>query len=113
MKENKIKDSLNTSYTVAVYIAMSGEQAIKQGCRQCLSPQFPDSKRVYGLLREIDGNLCISKCIGWKTVICLEKRKFDTVLRFLYPSGIPEGWNYKALLRLIDGRLVWIIGFDN
>ena len=113
MKEYKYKDSPDIGYTAAVYIAMSGEQAIRQGCRQCLSPQFPDSKRVYGLLREIDGNLCISKCIGWKTVICLEKRKFDTVLRFLYPLGIPEGWNYKALLRLIDGRLVWIIGFDN
>ncbi len=113
MGKYKNKDSTDTGDTVAVYIAMSGEQAIRQGCRQCLSPQFPDSKRVYGLLKDIDGKLCISKHIGWTTVICLEKRNFDTVLRFLYPSGIPDGWNYKALLRLIDGRLVWIIGFDN
>ena len=113
MKEYKNKDSPDIGYTVAVYIAMSEEQSIRQGCRQCLFPQFPDSKHVYGLLRDIDAKLCISKHIGWTTVICLEKRNFDTVLRFLYPSGIPEGWNYKELLRLIDGGLVWIIGFDN
>lgn len=99
--------------SVTVYISMSGEQAIRKGCRQCLSPMFPDSKRVYGLLREIEDSLCISKYVGWTTVICLEKRKFDTVLRFLYPYGIPKNWNYKALLRLVDGKRVWIIGSDN
>jgi len=113
VKECKNKDFSDIGYTVDVYIAMSGKQAIKQGCRQCLSPKFPDSKRVYSLLRNIDDKLCISKHIGWRTVICLEKQKIDTVLMFLYPSGIPDDWNYKELLKQIDGRFVWIIGFDN
>lgn len=112
MKEYKNKDSPDIGYTVAVYIAMSGEQSIRQGCRQCLSPQFPDSQLVYGLLRKIDNKLCVSKCIGWTTVICLKKENFTTVLHFLYPEGVPQNWNYKALLDLIEGNLVWIIGFD-
>ena len=111
--KNGIIDYDDLGLTVSVYIAMSGEQAIKQGCKQCLSPQFPESNHVYGMLKDIDDKLCVFKHIGWSTVICLEKRNFDTVLRFLYPDGIPYDWNYKTLLRLIKGRLVWIIGFDN
>ena len=111
MKEHNYLPDIG--FPVEVFIAMSGEQSIRQGCRQCLSPKFPDSSRVYGLLKDIDDKLCIYKRVGWTTVICLDKRNFDTVLRFLYPSGIPEGWDYKALLRLINGRLVWIMGFGD
>lgn len=113
MKKHKSKDLPDIGYTVEVFLAMSGEQAIRQGCLRCLTPIFPDSKRIYGKLREIDENLCIYKRIGWETIICIKKENFDAVLRFLYPSGIPERWNYKELLKLIKGDLVWIIGFDN
>lgn len=113
MKKYKNKGFHDVGYTVDVYLAMSGKQAIKRGCKHCLRPQFPDSKRVYGLLRDIDNKLCVSKHIGWTTVICLEKEKFDTVLSFLYPEGIPRDWDYKSLLKTIEGNLVWIIGFDN
>ena len=113
MKEHNNTPYVDIGYPVAVYIAMSGEQAIRQGCQQCLSPPFPDSKRIYGMLKGIDDKLCVSKQIGWITVICLEKRNFDAALRFLYPLGIPTQWDYKSLLRLINGDIAWIIGFDN
>lgn len=113
MKDNRKNDYDDLRLPVSVYLAMSGEQAIREGCNKCLSPEFPESKRVYGMLRDIDDNLCVYKYIGWTTVICLEKRNFDKVLHFLYPYGLPDNWNYKSLMRLIKGNLIWIIGFDN
>lgn len=113
MKKHKNSNYDDIGYTVDVYLAMSGKQAIKYGCKQCLFPRFPESERVYGQLRDIDNKLCVSKQVGWTTVICLEKQKIDAVLDFLYPEGIPKDWDYKALLKSVEGNLVWIIGFDN
>ena len=113
MENNRTNDYEDMGLSVSVYLAMSGEQAIRKGCNKCLSPQFPESKRVYGMLRDIDNNLCVYKHIGWTTVICLEKCNIGVVLHLLYPTGVPEEWDYKSLINLIDGDLVWIIGFDS
>ena len=44
--------------------------------------------------------------------MCVEKTKLDGVIRFLCPNGTGN-WDYKSLVRLIDGKYIWIIGFDN
>ena len=99
-----------------VFLAMSEEQAQKEGCARCITPPLSlsniiDSKTMYLKLRDIDDRLCVSKEIGWETVICIRKENLPAVMDFLYDGQVT--FNYQTVADKIEGDTVWIIGFDD
>lgn len=102
-------------FTVEVLLAMSEEQAQREDCGRCISPPLPidtiGKRELYLKLRDIDDRLCISKEIGWETVICLYKRNLPAVMDFLYNGQV--NFDYKSRADKVEGDKIWIIGYDD
>lgn len=58
---------------VSVMFAKSKEQAHREGSGRCIYPEFPDSRRVYSAMVNLDNSLCSTKTTGWKREICVRK----------------------------------------
>lgn len=97
---------------VEVMFAKSKEQARQEGSSRCIYPEFPDCKRIYFAMGELDDSLCISKEIGWERMLCVRKIDIPRIMEVWYPDGT-GAWDYKRLIDQIEGDLVWIIGFGD
>lgn len=102
-------------FPVEVMFAMSEEQAQREDCAICINPPLPTktigNRELYLKLRDIDDRLCISKKIGWETVICLYKENLPAVMDFLYDGQ--ADFDYKSIADKVEGDKIWIIGFDD
>jgi len=99
---------------IIVTLAMSAEQAKKENCVEALEPPLPNPKDVYFMLDSIPDELCISKELGWRKIICAYKRNAEKILKYMYPNvneiNIPT---YLEVLKKIDGDKFYILGFGD
>ena len=67
---------MSGNWGIEVFLAMSEEQAIREGSVRCMRDEFANSEDIYHKLDEIPEALCVSKVIGWQKEICMTKANF-------------------------------------
>lgn len=96
------------NWGIEVFLAMSEEQAKRQGCYRCDSTELPRSDDLYFLLDTIPEELCISRTLGWQKEVCLSKQAFLhlTVEWGLFLSSLDY-----AFMEKVEGDNIWLMGF--
>ncbi len=111
---------------IEVFMAMSQEQAAREGTRICMWPALPGLGRdVYFNMDKVPDELCLQKEIyGWMHRLCIDKKNMPDVMQILYPKEhefvmtqiiVYKNdlvWDYHSMIKKIEGDKVWIIGFE-
>ena len=96
------------NWGIEVFLAMSEEQAETDGCYRCMAKELPESDEIYHLIDEIPEEMCVSRTLGWKKEICIQKTDF---IRLMGRWGIELLPDYVLFLHYVKGDYIWLIGF--
>lgn len=96
------------NWGIEVFLAMSEEQAKRQGRYRCMQDTLPGSGDLYEMLDEIPASMCVSKTIGWQKEICMTKENFLLLAQQWNLLLLPS---YLAFIDSVDGDHIWLIGF--
>lgn len=96
------------NWGIEVFLAMSEEQAKRQGRVRCMSSELSNSDDLYMKLDEIPEEMCVSKSLGWQKEICMTKSNF---------MKLAQEWRIRLFrseidfLNEVEGDNIWLIGF--
>lgn len=96
------------NWGIEVFLAMSKEQAKRQGCFPCMGDTLPDCDNIYHKLDEIPEEMCISRTLGWQKEVCLTKADFWKLAQEWW--GVLPPW-YGDFVNRVEGDTIWLIGF--
>ena len=96
--------------TVTAVLAMSEEQAKREGCPRCMWGDFMNKPDFYFKMDDIPEDLCVSKSIGWEKEICMTKTNFAQLVRDWNLMLLPSEWEF---IRSVNGDYIWIMGFGD
>ncbi len=102
---------ITTIMPIAVYIAMSDEQAEEEKGTVCIEWEIPDSKRIYFDMVELPSELVTIVENGWHREVIFRKKNAKKIFELLYPDGIK--FDYKKALNRINGEKVKLIGWGD
>ena len=109
---SKLRDSEWDSLGIEVFVAMSEEQAKEEGRAVCISPELPDSRRVYFLLDNIPDDLCLEKRLGWQKVVKISKENVNAVMNLLYQDDTKIA-KLQKMIGQVQGNCFWLYGFGD
>lgn len=96
------------NWGLEVFMAMSKEQAAREGRVVCMEYTLPGSDKLYFMLDEIPEEMCISKELGWEKKVCMTKKNF---LLLAQEWGLPFFPPYSTFFESVEGDNIWLIGF--
>lgn len=96
------------NWGIEVFLAMSEEQAKRQGRVRCMGSELSDSDDLYMKLDEIPEEMCISKSLGWQKEICMTKSNF---MKLVQKWDIRLFRSEMIFLKEVEGDNIWLIGF--
>lgn len=96
------------NYGLEVFLAMSEEQAKREGRVRCMEDTLPGSDELYFKLDEIPEGMCIFKELSWEKKVCLTKKNF---LQLAQQWGLILFPPYSSFLESVEGDTIWLIGF--
>ena len=99
---------MSGNWGIEVFLAMSEEQARREGSVRCMRDEFANSEDIYHKLDEIPEALCVSKVIGWQKEICMTKANFMKLIQSWGMILLPSE---AACIQWVDGEYIWLIGF--
>lgn len=109
---SQLGDSELDSLGIVVFVAMSEEQAKEEGRAVCISPEIPDSRRVYFLLDNIPDDLCLEKRLGWQKVVKISKENVNAVMNLLYQDDTKIA-KLQKMIDQVQGNCFWLYGFGD
>ena len=109
---SQLGDSELDSLGIEVFVAMSEEQAKEEGRAVCISPELPDSRRVYFLLDNIPDELCLEKRLGWQKVVKISKENVNAVMNLLYQDDTKIA-KLQKMIDQVQGNCFWLYGFGD
>lgn len=109
---SRLRDSELDSLGIEVFVAMSEEQAKEEGRAICISPELPDSRRVYFLLDNIPDDLCLEKRLDWQKVVKISKENVNAVMNFLYQDDTKIA-KLQKMIDQVQGNCFWLYGFGD
>lgn len=109
---SQLGDSELDSLGIEVFVAMSEEQAKEEGRAVCISPEIPDSRRVYFLLDNIPDDLCLEKRLGWQKVVKISKENVNAVMNLLYQDDTKIA-KLQKMIDQVQGNCFWLYGFGD
>ena len=109
---SQLGDSELDSLGIEVFVAMSEEQAKEEGRAVCISPELPDSRRVYFLLDNIPYDLCLEKRLGWQKVVKISKENVNAVMNLLYQDDTKIA-KLQKMIDQVQGNCFWLYGFGD
>ena len=103
---SQLRDSELDSLGIEVFVAMSEEQAKEEGRAVCISPELPDSRRVYFLLDNIPDDLCLEKRLGWLKVVKISKENVNAGRNLLYQDDTKIA-KLQKMSDQVQGNCFW------
>ena len=99
---------MSGNWGIEVFLAMSEEQAKREGCVRCMRDEFCNSDALYHMLDEIPEALCVSKVIGWQKEICMTKANF---MKLIQNWGMVLLPSEASFIQHVQGEHIWLMGF--
>ena len=99
---------MSGNWGIEVFLAMSEEQARREGSVRWMRDEFANSEDIYHKLDEIPEALCVSKVIVWQKEIFMTKANFMKLIQSWGMILLPSE---AAFIQCVDGEYIWLIGF--